>query len=172
MDTTTAPLGSLAQASRTRQLKVARWILIVVGILHVLFYGFMYSNAEEEVETVFKQQMRAEGLVVTDQALFDSEKAKAVKTVRLIYAVVVALAVGMVICGLLVYKAPVPATMTGLIIYVGMVAAFVYFDASNLYKGIIIKVLVIVALVKAVQAAIAYHREAAALGEGGPSLEA
>ena len=46
-------------------------------------------------------------------------------------------------------KNPVPAFLTALVFYISVIAIFMYFDPSSIAKGIVIKVLVIIALIKA-----------------------
>jgi len=46
-------------------------------------------------------------------------------------------------------KKPVVAFTVALILYVGIILLFSYFDTSNLYRGIIAKIFAIIALIKA-----------------------
>ena len=71
----------------------------------------------------------------------------------------IAAGVAFLVCGFFVYKAPVPTTLTGLIGYLAIQAAGVVFDPANLRRGIILKILIIIGLAKAVQAAFAYAKE-------------
>ena len=61
--------------------------------------------------------------------------------------------------GVYVKKFPVPATITGLVLYLGANAVFGLMDPTTLARGLIIKIFIIIGLFKAVQAAIAYQRE-------------
>jgi hypothetical protein len=53
----------------------------------------------------------------------------------------------------------VPATALGLILYVGAFAIFAAMDPASIAQGIIIKIIIIVGLVKALQSALAYQKE-------------
>jgi hypothetical protein len=53
----------------------------------------------------------------------------------------------------------VAITVTSLVIYVGLALVFAVLDRNTLAQGIIIKVLIVVALIGAVQTAIVYERE-------------
>ena len=59
----------------------------------------------------------------------------------------------------MVTQYPVPCTITGLVLYLGANAAFGLMDPTSLARGLIVKIVIIVALFKAVQAAIAYQKE-------------
>jgi hypothetical protein len=140
-------LGSLAQSARKSSLGQARAILIVVGVLTLLLNIFLYSNVDNEVAKVRRENP---GMVIDQDA---------VKLVRLIYAGTAGLGAVFIVLGLAVYKAPVACTVTGLVLYVAGIAVFAVIDPQNLVRGLIIKVIIIVALVKAVQAAAAYQKE-------------
>jgi hypothetical protein len=62
-------------------------------------------------------------------------------------------------------KKPVQAFLTALICYITISAGFMALDASNAFKGILIKILVVVALVKAYNSAKEYVAIKASLGE-------
>jgi hypothetical protein len=64
-----------------------------------------------------------------------------------------------IVCGALVYTYPVPATITSLVLYVGAAAVYAVIDPSTLARGWIIKLLIVIGLFKAVQAALAYESE-------------
>ena len=49
-------------------------------------------------------------------------------------------------------KMPFPAAIVGLVIFLTLIAAGAVLDPSDLYKGILVKVLVIVGLARAIQA--------------------
>jgi hypothetical protein len=162
---TTAPsgqgLGSLAQAARGKQLRQARIILLLVGILTVAVQGYYYAAAETEVQSAIDKELasiRARGMVV-DPVRVDQFKARTVRSVRLIAGGTVVLGLVFVACGILVKKYPVPTTVTSLVLYVGAVAVFAMMDPDNLKQGVFIKILIVLGLFKAVQAAIAYQKE-------------
>ena len=73
--------------------------------------------------------------------------------------VLIALGVIFIVMGLLVKQYPVPLTIAGLALYVGSALVFAALDPMTLLQGIIIKIFIVIGLVKAVQAALAYERE-------------
>ena len=56
--------------------------------------------------------------------------------------------------GVVVYRFPIPATVAGLVLYIGCIAVTAMMDPTMIARGIIVKILIIVGLFKAVQAAI------------------
>jgi hypothetical protein len=137
-------LGSLAQSTREADLGKTRGILLFIGIMTLLMNGFMFANARKEVESV--------GVGPAD---FD----RVLNFVRLIYGAGIALGAYFVLAGLFVKKYPVPLTILSLILYVGATAGFGMLDPSSLAKGVIIKIIIVVALAKSIQTAFAYQKE-------------
>ena len=137
-------LGSLAQSTREADLGKTRNILIVIGVLTLALNGFMFGNAENEVRQI--------GLNGPD---FD----RVVGIVRIIYGVGLAMGAFFLFAGIFLKSMPVPLTILSLIIYVGGIAGFGFLDPTSLLQGIVVKVIVIAALGKSVQTAMAYQRE-------------
>ncbi len=154
-------LGSLTQSARMKSLRSARGIFVVVGLLTAGFNVFSLVTAERLVDKELKTQvddLHRRGMQV-DPVKLQEIRDSLVRSIKL-------LSIGMILVGLVylvfavvVAKYPVPITISGLVIYVGAAAAFGLLDPSTLFRAIIFKVFIIIALVKAVQAAIAYERE-------------
>jgi uncharacterized protein involved in exopolysaccharide biosynthesis len=69
-------MRNLAQEARKKQLKTARWILIVVGILQLLMGSFFVFNARSLVKAQFEKEiqgLRAQGMVVDEEKLQELE---------------------------------------------------------------------------------------------------
>jgi hypothetical protein len=49
------PLGSLAQAARGNELRQARWILIVIGLLTLAVNGAFLYNLPNEIQQAIQQ---------------------------------------------------------------------------------------------------------------------
>ncbi len=153
-------LGSLAQSARQTSLKQARTILIVIGVLQLLGALFLYVNAEREARDVIEAEKRKAGPgMVFDPAKVKEAEEELVRVARLIYLGVVGVGVVFIILGIAVPKAPVACTVTGLVLFVALNAVAAIADPINLVRGIILKVIFLVCLVKAIQAAVAYERE-------------
>jgi hypothetical protein len=158
---TTAGLGDLAQVARTKQLKTARGVLYFVGILTVLVNLGFCVFADKLVDSQIEQELkgiRAQGMEVDDTALAEFRE-NAISSTRLANGIGVVLGVVFIACGALVYRYPVPATILSLVLYIGSAAAYGVFDPTTLARGWFIKIIVVVALFKAIQAALAYENE-------------
>ncbi len=152
-------LTSLSQSARMKQLKSARMILIFVGVVTVALNGFFYTQAEEmvdnEIRNLQMQRIPIEGDVnqIRDQA---------VKVTRLIHGGTVALGVVFILLGVAVKSFPVPATVLGLVLYLGSIAVFAVINPASLLQGFILpcdmKIIFIYCLFKAVHSAIGYQR--------------
>jgi hypothetical protein len=162
-DATGESLGSLAQSARNKELKTARGILFAIGVLTIAVGGIAASMArslvDKEIENALAD-LRAQGMVA-DEAAVEEARTAGVRTLVTANLVAVALGVLFIIFGIFVYQKPVPITIAALVIYIGSAAAFGALDPSTLGKGLIIKILIVVALFKAVQAAIASEKEKA-----------
>lgn len=153
-------LGSLAQSARSKNLSTARWVLIIVGVLTCGVNLLMLVNVANEAD----RAIEAERVKAGPGAFIDPVKGKEVKETiirfgQLLYGGSIVLGLVFIGLGLAVYQIPVAATVLGLILYIGGNLAFAALDPSNLARGLIVKIIIIVALVKAVQAAVAYERE-------------
>jgi hypothetical protein len=144
-------LGSLAQSARLKHLNTARWVLISIGILTILVNGVLLATVRQTTMA----EIRKKNMVIVDQDQFE----KGLMTARLIMAVPIVLGVVFVILGILVKTYPVPITITALVLYVVATLGFGMLEPQTLAQGIIVKVIIVVALIKAVQAALAYQRE-------------
>lgn len=63
------------------------------------------------------------------------------------------------IFGIIIKRFPVPVTITSLVLYIGAIAVSGLYDPATLAQGVIIKIIVIIALAKAIQTAIAYEKD-------------
>jgi hypothetical protein len=152
--------GSLAQSARLKQLNVARGIMFVVGALTIAFNVFQYSMVGSLVDGEVQKQLDViarQGRMV-DPAKVAEFKAAAVRSVQLVAMGLIGLGVLYIVFGLIVRKYPVPVTIAALVIYVATTVIFGILSPETLVQGIIFKVIIVVALVKAVQAALAYQR--------------
>lgn len=156
-------LGSLAQSARRTSLRQARIILIVIGSLNFVCGMLVFGFVETLVNQAIEQEKRKAGPgVVFDEAKVKEVHDAQVRAVQLILAGTMVVGLVFIGLGMAVYKAPVACTVTGLVLYVGLQAIGAAVDPADLVRGLLIKIIFIVALVKAVQAALAYEREAKA----------
>jgi len=153
-------LGGLAQSARTKRIRSARTILLFIGVMTLLLNGFLFSQAPDEVQVEIDKQIKA---LPADQVA-DPDKVAALKdewvrTTRAIYGGGAVFGLGFIILGVLVPKHPVPCTIGGLVLYIGGYAIFGYINPPSLTQGILIKIIIVTALFKAMQAAIAHQKE-------------
>jgi VIT1/CCC1 family predicted Fe2+/Mn2+ transporter len=159
--------GSLSEAAQLQKLKSARVALWIVGILTILVNGFFFFNAQDEFEKAYEAELKRQGVSMAELraldkdtlAEIDKEKSDGLAKVKLIYGAGLGLGVIFIVCALLVNRKPVIATMTGLVLYLGSIAATAAFEPESLAKGLIMKVIIIAVLAGAVKAAIAYERD-------------
>jgi hypothetical protein len=160
--------GSLAQNARAQQLKSAKSILWVVGILTICVQGFLFANAKSEVDEEINKELAKNGggsiALIEKQAPevraeFDKAYVEAVGKVRLIYGAFLAVGVMFIGCALLVDRKPVIATVTGLVLYLGAKAAVGMLAPEALAQGLIISVAIVIGLIGAVKAALAVERQ-------------
>jgi hypothetical protein len=150
-------LGSLAQSARGKQLNQARWLLIVIGLLTLGINGFILVKELGEVRDAVAAGRIPRGAVNTVYTL-----------VYVIDGGAAALGLLFVIFGLIIKMFPVPITIISLILYILAAVGFAMLNFAflerdkffeTLWQGIIVKVIIIVAFIKAIQAAIAYERD-------------
>ncbi len=161
------PLGSLAQSARLKQLNSARAILFFIGITTLAFNVFLYLHAPKEVDDVIQAEVQKAGPgMVFDPVKLEEAKSSILLTVRLIYGGTAALGVLFIIFGIIIKRFPVPVTVLGLVLYLGSNAVFAYLNPETLRMGIVLKIIFIVALFKAIQAAMEYQKEVRAAQAG------
>jgi hypothetical protein len=155
-------LGNLAQSARGKELKSARTIMLVIGILSILVNGFVFSSAEGAVQEEIDKEISKLGPgFEVDEDKVAEIKSQAVGTTRLVSGGGIALGLIFIACGVLVQRHPVPTTITALALYLASMAIFGLVNPSSITSGLIIKFFIVVGLFKAVQAAIAYQKELA-----------
>lgn len=160
-------MGSLAQEARKKQLATARWIMIVIGVLQLGAGLVFVLNARQFVKAEFDKQvaqLQGQGMQVDQEELKKLEDSATSQTQLLNMGGVLG-GISLIALGILVYRYPVVCTVTGLVLYIGLYALFGYLtymetgDGSVFYRGGLFRILIIVAMFKAIQAALAYEKE-------------
>ena len=141
----------------------------MLQLLTMVGNGALAYFAENMVDAEIKKEMDANRGMIFDPVQVKQFKETAVRGVQLVCAIFAAVGVVLIGLGIAVYSAPVLCTVLGLVLYVGGWLVGVALTvagggegkdiAQAMMSGIIIKVIIIIALVRAVQAAIAYQRE-------------
>jgi hypothetical protein len=156
-------LGSLAQSARNKHLTNAKRILITVGVLTVLVNVGMLVFARTLVREQLDKELKAEGIAGLDPAKMEELIDEALPGIYLVQGAFLGIGVVFVILGLFMHAHPVLMTVLGLGIYIGSMPVMAVVDPTTLTRGIILKIIIIVALAKALTAARAAQREQAAL---------
>lgn len=153
-------LSNLAQTARMKHIKSAKTVLFIVGVLTMGLSAVMFFLAETTVQSEIDKEIHKLGFgVQIDPVKLAEIKSEGVAKVRLGAGIGILEGLAFLLLGIFVQKAPVAMTATGLVLYVADYAIGSAFDPTYLVKGIIVKVIIIVCLVKALNAAIAYERE-------------
>jgi predicted Zn finger-like uncharacterized protein len=143
-------LGSLAQAARGQQLRVARIILALLGVLMIGVAIYTYAAAENLIRDAVRQKFGPGAIPHPDD----------IKLVRTLSIVDMGLGGVYIVLAMIVYMYPVAVTVTGLVLYVTTQLIFAAaFGITALLQGLIFKILIVVGMAKAIQAAIAYEKE-------------
>jgi hypothetical protein len=153
----------LAQSARDKQLNQARWLLIVVGLLTMALNGYLAATARTQLE----QEVRKQGIVIGRAEEFDH----AVRLVTMIGIVAALLGALFVVFGLIIKLYPVPVTVLSLVLYVGATLVFAAINPQTLVAWLIFKIIIVVVLISAIKAAIAYEKERAAEQEPEPGYD-
>lgn len=144
---------SLGHQARGKQLNVARWILIGIGLLTAGVNIYQVTNVDE----LLNAEIRKAGgnpAMIPEQIL---EQAR--NTVIFMGSILIAVGVAFVVMGIAIYTYPVPITITALVIYVASAAIFAVLDPSSIVRGLLIKILIVVALAKSIGAATEFEKE-------------
>jgi hypothetical protein len=164
-------LGSLAQSARSKKLNQARGILFVIGGLTIAVNVFLVATVRQRVQEGIKKELNQQGLVVRDPAKLKEAEDYLIRLNTVVGIVGIVLGVVFVGLGFLIKTYPVPATVIALVLYVGATAVFGVMEPESLKTGWWIKIFIVVALVQAIQTAIAYQKELTAARDLEPGYE-
>ncbi|HWB05093.1 MAG TPA: hypothetical protein VG796_18830 [Verrucomicrobiales bacterium] len=148
-----ASLSPQNQAVWTKELKSARTILIVVGVLQILFGLFYLTQVKSQVEEASRKEIANSPGYVFDQQKFDEEFEKEKPMMYALASVPLVVGVFFLIMSALVFKFPVGVTLASLIVFVLVHAADAIYDPTAIARGIILKIIFLVVLWKAYQSA-------------------
>jgi hypothetical protein len=142
------------QSIWTKELKSARTVLIVVGVIQLLFGAFMFSRVRDNYYNAVKKEVAKQGPeFVFDKELADQHFDTQKTLIYAMNAIPIAFGVFLFVMAALVFKFPVGVTLTSLIAFVLIHAADVVVDPPSLVKGLIMKIVFVVVLWKAFKSA-------------------
>ena len=168
-------LGSLAQSAREKELKVARRILLIIGILTAGFNGLLLATVRDQAKQALDAEVRKlpPGQVADPVRLQQAED-RLVTYNSLFFGALTALGVLFVVFGIIIKMYPVQVTITSLVLYILVNVVVVILEPETLAPNmfaVFVKIAIVAALAKAVQAAIAYDRERRSLSRSEMAYE-
>ncbi|MBA2540183.1 MAG: hypothetical protein H0V17_11150 [Deltaproteobacteria bacterium] len=133
-----------------RELKQARVIFVLIGLTNIVVSLLAWNTLSDQL-----QQYEKLGLMT---------EAKIPDAVRIFVMIGVGIGAVYLVCAALVYKKPIPTTITGLAIYAVFTLLQLVVDPSSVLSifGIGLRAAMIIALVSAVRFAFLYERNRAA----------
>src|SRR5262249_52734377 len=134
--------------------KVARRILLIVGVLTILFNAVFLFRARDSI-----RQVMEDSNLTFDEAELQQIEEDAMSSVALIHGAQIGLGVLFMIFSLFVKQFPVEVTVLSLVVYIGATFTLVLFDPTTLQTEAMLRIAFIVALVWAMMAAITYARQ-------------
>jgi len=144
----------------SRQLNQARVILIIVGVLTLGVNGFLLNQSAKEIDDVLDEEIvaiEAEDQDMDEDALAEF-RADALLGLRMVYSTAVGVGIVYLALATLVFEAPVPATLTGLLLYVGSTAFFYWLDPTTIMRGVVVKALIVFGLFRSWRSAVAFAK--------------
>jgi hypothetical protein len=142
------------QAIYTKELKSARTILIVVGVIQLLFGIYFMTQVRKTFDEAAQAEVSAMGSgYQVDPVLLEQAWEERKVIMYAATAVPLLLAVFFFVMAALVYRKPVGITLTSLIVFIAAHVADAVMEPSQIYKGILLKIIFIAILWKAYQSA-------------------
>lgn len=151
--------GRPANSAGSKQLVLARTILLIVGVLTATVNIFIIANPRVMVKKIIEKKIKTlpSGRVV-DLVKMKEVEDKAVRTAKLVAGTSAMLGFLFIVLGIIVTKYPVPVTILALILYIGGIVVFGFLEPLTVMQGWIIKLLIIFGLVKSLQSTTTYRR--------------
>jgi hypothetical protein len=142
------------------KLVLAQLILFFIGVLSIFVSAFAIRDAHEEVPSIFDEvpAQVVPGTAAADNEAYEHVKQELTRRIRIAHGIDVGVGVIFVLCALLVHRMPLTATVTGLALYVGMVAVIAIMEPALILQGYLLRILIIVGLSVATRAAFRSRR--------------
>ena len=155
-------LGSLAQAARGKQLKMLRVLLFIVGGIQIVASVVTLATLKEQVHKLVQDEIRKQGVFIVNPAAVKQAEEQLMRENTIVHIGLIILSCVYILFGFIVYLFPLPIAIVSLVLFVGTNITFMIWNPENIYRGIVLKILFLAALIKGIQAAIAHQREQAA----------
>lgn len=152
--------GGRAQRANSNKMKKAAVAILIVSILFFIggtFFGLKaWSDAQEPLEQLSANFEPSEEIVLDDgEVVTASELGSMIRgEVAMIFVLLYGLAAIMLGLFFWARKSPLPATISALSVYVVVLAIDAAFDPTTIYRGIILKVIIIAMMFGGISAAL------------------
>jgi CBS domain containing-hemolysin-like protein len=150
---------NLAKSARSEQLKVARYLLLFVGLLTTAVNGYAFSQVDRFVDSQVQQQFNGQRVMdeVEEQAAVAQLRNRLTSLLYFMLGAAVVFGVVYMILGIIVYAYPLRATIGGLVLFVASMVLFGVLAPQTLWAGLLPKIVIIVALAASVRTAVAWR---------------
>jgi hypothetical protein len=142
------------------KLVLAQLILFFIGLLSIFVSAFGIRDAHEEVVELFDAAPAqvAPGMSSADRERQAEIQRELIHSVRVAHGIDLIVGVLFVACALLVHRMPVTATVTGLGLYIAMLAIVAAIEPALLSQGLPLRICIIIALSVAARSAVRSKR--------------
>jgi hypothetical protein len=151
-------LGKLAHSARDKNLKQTRTTLLIVGVLMIIVQAIFFVIEVGQVRAEIQKQDQAAGGQIGQRDLKQQELI-AYGVLALFHGTTIMVGCLFIVLAFFVQRYPVPISIVALALFVAVQALAAVLDPANLARGWILKIIVVVALVKSLQAGMAAQRE-------------
>ncbi len=156
------PVQRAREQKHMNQIKQCRGLLVFVGVLTIALNGWQFYNSPVEAQQAVQAELAKVNLQ-PGQFVIPEKRLELEKFVlffcRVVYGSLLAVGVAEILLAMIVTKYPVPATITAMTLYVLANVVILFLNPQAIASGAIFKIIILVSLGKAIQAAFAYQRE-------------
>lgn len=151
--------GRYSAKSRSNNTRnAARWVLAIaiIQVVFGMFSGFNHVSVAQKAKENLSQYADDEVLQLEDGGTETAGALRLAIDREQVQMFVVPIGIGVVFLALFFWarKSPLPALATALALYVTVHAVDIVADPNNIYRGIILKVICILALVRGLKSAL------------------
>lgn len=164
-------LGSLAQKARGKNLRQARVVLFLAGVLLIAMalidIGTFHSQFQKAVDKEIQKQGGA-GMVQIDRGVLKQAEDNAFAIACVIDGAFLFVGLVFFVLGALVYRFPVPVTIFGLVLFLlalgaGLAIVAIGGEPEDIARyvgsGWLLRLVVIIGLASSIKSAVAYEKE-------------
>lgn len=151
--------AKLQHQQRTKKVRSAAGVLLLISIIFAIagtFFGFKAREQAEQTKAQLATMAPDDELEVAGERIRVDDLRRGIDGgVALVFGINYGLAVVMLALFFWARSSPFPALLIGLCVYLGVQVMNVIFDPTTLWKGLVMKVFVVMSLVGGLSAALA-----------------